>query len=203
VRLRQRLLLECSEPRRASRWSSEVSGDAAASATDARGQAVAGPVIWLVAKRNQARTADSERECTHNRYQRFIAVVLVLMRQMRTRKVGSQLVDTLSQRELPHSMYTGTLQPHALLRMSVPFELPSFPSCSQKCINMTSFPAAVPAAPAAPVIAAPADEQPEDDDAVRQQNRCCLMLTCPPSDLGVVAAHACRVAQRRSMEAKR
>jgi hypothetical protein len=50
-------------------------------------------------------------------------VVLVLVRQMRTRKVGP-LDDTLSQRELPHSMHTGTLQLHALQHMSaVPFEL--------------------------------------------------------------------------------
>ncbi len=75
------------------------------------------PVIWLVAKRQQARTADSEREWRiHNRSQRFVAVVLVLVRQMRTRKVGLAACDhTLSQRELPHSRHTGTLQLHTHL----------------------------------------------------------------------------------------
>jgi ankyrin repeat protein len=42
--------------------------------------------------------------------------VLVLVRQMRTRRSGSPLDDTLSQRELPHSRHTGTLQLHTLLQ---------------------------------------------------------------------------------------
>jgi hypothetical protein len=46
------------------------------------------PVIWLVAKRNQARTADSEREWHTQQVSAFLAVLLVLVRQMRTRKVG-------------------------------------------------------------------------------------------------------------------
>jgi hypothetical protein len=68
------------------------------------------PVIWLVAERQQARTADSRCE-----WHTLVAVLLVLVRQMRTREgSGSPLDDTLSQRELPHSRHTGTLQLHAL-----------------------------------------------------------------------------------------
>jgi hypothetical protein len=57
--------------------------------------------------------------CTHNWSQRFVAVLLVLLcaRCARERS-GPPLDDTLSQRELPHSKHTGTLQLHALLHMS-------------------------------------------------------------------------------------
>jgi hypothetical protein len=49
------------------------------------------PVIWLVAKRQRSRTADNEREWhKHNRSQRFVAVLLVLVRQMRTREVAAR-----------------------------------------------------------------------------------------------------------------
>jgi hypothetical protein len=88
VRLRQRLLLEFSEPS-VPRWSSEVSGDAAASATDAR--RTSGCCCWSSgslpnARRRAPPTASASG--THNWSQRFIAVLLVLVRQMRTRKVG-------------------------------------------------------------------------------------------------------------------
>jgi hypothetical protein len=46
------------------------------------------PVIWLVAERNQASTADSERQWHTQQVSAFLAVVLVLVRQMRTREVG-------------------------------------------------------------------------------------------------------------------
>jgi hypothetical protein len=46
---------------------------------------------------------------THIWSQRFIAVLLVLVRQMRTRERSGSLDDTLSQRELPHSRHTGKL----------------------------------------------------------------------------------------------
>ncbi len=60
--------------RRASRWSSEVSGDAAASATDARRQVISAPGHLARCQRNQARTADSERERhTQDRSPRFVA----------------------------------------------------------------------------------------------------------------------------------
>jgi hypothetical protein len=63
------------------------------------------PVIWLVAERNQAHTADSEREW-HTQQVSVFAVVLVLVRRCARERSGSPLDDTLSQRELAHS---GTL----------------------------------------------------------------------------------------------
>jgi hypothetical protein len=88
VRPRQRLLLECSEPMRASRWSSEVSGDAAASATDAR--RTSGCCRSSGSLPNAIRQAPPTASAsgTHNWSQRFVAVVLVLVRQVRTREVG-------------------------------------------------------------------------------------------------------------------
>jgi hypothetical protein len=61
VRLRQRLLLECSEP------SVRLAGRPSCRATQQRAPPTPGgqlllPVIWLVAKCQLARTADSERE---------------------------------------------------------------------------------------------------------------------------------------------
>jgi hypothetical protein len=43
-------------------------------------------------------------------------MLLLLVRKMRTRKVGLAALRTLSQRELPHSTHTGTLQLHLLLQ---------------------------------------------------------------------------------------
>ncbi len=63
MRLRQRLLLECSEP--GVRLSLVVRGVGRRSSERHRRAAdkrLLLPVIWLVAERNQARTADSERE---------------------------------------------------------------------------------------------------------------------------------------------
>jgi hypothetical protein len=114
--------------RRASRWSSEVSGDAAASATHSGGQLLLLPVIWLVAERQQARTADSKCEW-HTQQVSVFAVVLVLVPRCARERSGSPLEDTLSQRELPHSRHTGTLQLLVLQHMYVPcrssFSLPS------------------------------------------------------------------------------
>jgi hypothetical protein len=76
-----------------------VSGDVTASATDARRTS---GCCWLVAKRQQARTADSEREWhTHNRSQRFVEVVLLVLVRCAQERSGSPIDDTLSQRELP------------------------------------------------------------------------------------------------------
>jgi hypothetical protein len=65
-----------------------VSGDASTSATDAADKRLLLPVIWLVAERQQARAADSEREWHTQQVSAFLAVLLVLVCQMRTRKVG-------------------------------------------------------------------------------------------------------------------
>ena len=107
MRLRQRLLLECSEPRRASRWSPEMSGDATASATDAR--RTSGRCCR--SSGSLPNSGLSEREW-------HTQLVSVFRR-------GAGADDTLSQRELPHSRHTGTLQLHALLQhvRAVPFEL--------------------------------------------------------------------------------
>jgi hypothetical protein len=80
------------------------------------------PVIWLVAEQRPQRA-----RVAHTTGLGFIAVLLVVVRQMRMRKVGSPLDDTLSQRELPHSRHTGTLQAtriaaHVRVR-AVPLEL--------------------------------------------------------------------------------
>jgi hypothetical protein len=86
-RLRQRLLLQC-RARQASRWSSEVSGDAVAGATDARrtnGCCCRSSGSLPNAIRRAPPTASASG--THNRSQRFVAV-LVLVHQMRMRKVG-------------------------------------------------------------------------------------------------------------------
>jgi ankyrin repeat protein len=89
------------------------------------------PVIWLVAKRQQARTADSEREWEWHTQQvsafrRDAAGAGVPDAHEKGR--ARPLNDTLSQRELPHSTHTGTLQPHALLTYVLcrsSFSLPS------------------------------------------------------------------------------
>jgi hypothetical protein len=66
-----------------------VSGDAAVSATDARRTKRLLLPVWLVAERHQARTADSEREVAHTTGLSFLSQwVLMLVRQMRRRKVG-------------------------------------------------------------------------------------------------------------------
>ncbi len=102
------------------------------------GQAVA--VIWLFAKRNQARTADSQREWhTHT------SGLSVSSRccwcwcaRCARERSGSPLDDTLSQRELPHSRHTGTLQLHALQHMYVPCRLLSSLKMSLK-VKFESF----------------------------------------------------------------
>jgi hypothetical protein len=46
------------------------------------------PAIWLVDERQQRAPPTASASGTHNRSQRFVAVVLVLVRQMRTREVA-------------------------------------------------------------------------------------------------------------------
>jgi hypothetical protein len=75
------------------------------------------PVIWLVAKRQQARNADSEREW-HTQ----------LVSAFRRGAAGAGAPDAHEKgrarrsttRELPHSTHTDTLQLHALQHKHVP-----------------------------------------------------------------------------------
>jgi ankyrin repeat protein len=69
--------------------------------------------IWLVAERNQASTADSEREWHTQPVSAFRCGAAGAVKGR-----GSPLDDMLSQRELPHSTHTGTLQLQALLHMN-------------------------------------------------------------------------------------
>ncbi len=88
VRLRQRLLLECSEPgvRLAGRPRSRATQHERHRRTADKRLLL--PVIWLVAKRQRRAPPTASASGTHKWSQRFIAVLLVLVRQMRTRKVG-------------------------------------------------------------------------------------------------------------------
>ncbi len=73
--------------------------------------------IWLVAERQQARTADSEREWHTQQVSAFRrGAGWCWCARCAQERSGSPLDDTLSQRELPHSRHTGTLQLHALLQ---------------------------------------------------------------------------------------
>jgi hypothetical protein len=112
VRLLQRLLLECSEP------GVRLTGRPRCRATQQRapptrgGQALLLPVILFVAKRNQARTADSERMWHTQQVSAFHRGVAGAGAPDAHEKGRARRVDdTLSQRELPHSRHTGTLQP--------------------------------------------------------------------------------------------
>jgi hypothetical protein len=87
VRLRQRLLLECSKARRASRWlSGRRSSERQRRAADKRlpGR-FSGSLPNAIRRAPQTASASG----IHNWSQRFVAVImLVLVRQMRTSKVG-------------------------------------------------------------------------------------------------------------------
>jgi hypothetical protein len=98
------------------------------------------PVIWLVAKRQRARTADSEREL-HFAHTTGLSVSLRCC--WCCERSRSPLDDTVSQSELPHSMHTDTdtLQLHASLHMYVPcrFELLSSFSTTIEDVSPSQF----------------------------------------------------------------
>ncbi len=85
MRLRQRLLLECSDQACVSLVVRGVGRRINERRCEADKRFLL-PVIWLVAERQQASNADSEREWHTQQVSAFRRVVLV--RKMRTRKVG-------------------------------------------------------------------------------------------------------------------
>ena len=114
VRLRQRLLLECSEPgvRLAGRPRCRGGQAVAAAGHLARCQAQSG-----AHRRQRARVAHTSGLDVSSRW----CWCWCWCARCAQERSGSPLDDTLSQRELPHSRHTGTLQLDAV--RAVPFEL--------------------------------------------------------------------------------
>ena len=130
VRLRQRLLLECSEP------GVRLAGRPRCRATQQRAPPMrGGQAVAAAGHLARCRTQSG----AHRRQRARVAHKTGLSVSSRCcwcwcarcarERSGSPLDDTLSQRELPHSRHTGTLQIHVLLHMYVPcrssFSLPS------------------------------------------------------------------------------
>jgi len=125
VRLRQRLLLECSEPgvRLAGRPRYRATQQRAPLTRAADDKRLLLPVIWLVAKRNQARTSNSEREWHTQQVSAFrrgrVGACAPDAHEKGRARRSTTRCHSASCRTLDSS-HTGTLQLHALLHLHVP-----------------------------------------------------------------------------------